>query len=108
MINGKKVAVVMPAYNAEKTLLKMLEGRCDWLDPDTYVRKDNGRVVAAGIGETDYTIGNGGTLMMPACACRNGQDLYLALSGEEPAVWINGQSIPLPLNGYLTSVTVFD
>ena len=94
---------------SEKGLLRTLEGRCDWLggpgtDDLAYIRKEDGRVVAAGIGSTGYSIDNGGTLMMPQCAFQTGPYLYLALTG--PVLWVNGQSIPLPLNGFPTSVTL--
>ncbi len=97
---------------SEKSLLRTLEGRCDWLGgPGTedlaYIRKEDGRVVAAGIGSTDYSLDNGGTLMMPQCAFQTGPDLYLALTGPyNPVLWHNGASIPLPLNGFPTSVTL--
>ena len=94
---------------SEKSLLRTLEGRCDWLggpgaEDLAYIRKEDGRVVAAGIGSTDYSLDNGGTLMMPACAFQTGPDLYLALTG--PVLWHNGASTPLPLNGFPTSVTL--
>ena len=100
---------------SEKSLLRTLEGRCDWL-PDAagtdilaYVRKEDGRVAAAGVGHTEYTIEKSGTLMMPQCACLSGDRLYLALAGpSNPILWVNGQSIPLPLNGFPTSVTMID
>ena len=97
---------------SEKSLLRTLEGRCDWLggpgtDDLAYIRKEDGRVVAAGIGSTDYSLDNGGTLMMPACAFQTGDRLYLALTGPyNPVLWVNGASTPLPLNGFLTSVTL--
>ena len=98
---------------SEKSMLKTLEGRCDWLPDATgtemlaYVRKEDGRVTTAGVGQTLYTIENGGTLMMPQCACLTGDRLYLALTGpSHPILWVNGQSIPLPLNGFPTSVTL--
>ncbi len=98
---------------SEKQLLKMKEDHCDWLAiaPDgsgaAYVCRKDGRVTAAGVGHTEYMIENGGTLMMPQCACLDGDRLYLALTGPyNPILWINGHSIPLPLNGFPTSVTL--
>ena len=72
---------------SEKSLLRTLEGRCDWLggpgaEDLAYIRKEDGRVVAAGIGSTDYSLDNGGTLMMPQCAFQTGPNLYLALTGS--------------------------
>ncbi len=110
---------------SEKSLLRTLEGRCDWLggpgaEDLAYIRKEDGRVVAAGIGSTDYSLDKGGTLMMPQCAFQTGPDLYLALTGPlrfpveagndgtaaGPVLWHNGASTPLPLNGFPTSVTL--
>ena len=124
---------------SEKGLLRTLEGRCDWLggpgaEDLAYIRKEDGRVVAAGISSTDYSLDNGGTLMMPQCAFQTGPDLYLALTGSGnippdvmagltghlrfpvgagndgtavgPVLWHNGKSIPLPLNGFPTSVAL--
>ena len=148
---------------SEKSLLRTLEGRCDWIFETSgtngadsandlaFVRKEDGRVAAAGVGHMQYTIENGGTLMMPQCAYLTGDRLYLALTGSGnvqsgvmagltghlgfpveagndgekvgggndgekvgggndgatyPILWINGQSIPLPLNGFPTSVTL--
>ena len=98
---------------SENSLVKLIDGRCDWLDPETFLRKENGRITGAGIDEKYYSLSGSGTLMMPSCAYRNGHDLYLALTGSGnvgavsyPALWINGQSIPLPLNGFLSSVVL--
>ncbi len=98
---------------SEKQLLKMKEDHCDWLAiaPDgsgaAYVCRKDSRVTAASVGQTEYMIENGGTLMMPQCACLDGDRLYLALTGPyNPILWINGHSIPLPLNGFPTSVTL--
>ncbi len=94
---------------SEKRLLMTKPGHCDWWDPEFFVRKENGRVVETGIDGRSYPL-DGGTLMMPACAFRTGSDLYLALAGDSnaatPVLWHNGQSIPLTLNGFPTSVTL--
>jgi hypothetical protein len=94
---------------SEKWLVRTTFGHCDWLDPEFFVRKENGRIVETGLDDRSYPL-DGGTLMMPACALRTGPDLYLALTGptigDAPILWRNGASIPLPLNGFPTSVTL--
>ena len=64
---------------------------------------ENGRIVETGLDDRSHPL-EGGTLMMPACAFQTGPNLYLALTG--PVLWVNDQSIPLPLNGFPTSVTL--
>ena len=94
---------------SEKKLLDTRKGRCDWLDGKAYVCREDGRITAAGNGREDFTLADGGTLMMPACACLSPGGLHLALSGssaERPVLWIDGRSIPIGFNGFLSSVTV--
>jgi hypothetical protein len=90
-------------------LLHVLYGRCDWLGEEVYLRREGLQLVAAGFCGTEYALGpEVGNLMMPACAWPGEKALYLALSraGENPVLWVNGRSYPIPLNGFLTSVTL--
>lgn len=90
-------------------LLRVLYGRCDWLGEEVYLRREGLQLVAAGFCGTEYALGQeDGNLMMPACAWPGEEALYLALShvGDNPVLWVNGRSYPIPLNGFLTSVTL--
>lgn len=100
---------------SERRLLVTREGRCDWIDGTAYLCRENGRVTEAGVDGERFTLDGSGTMMMPACAFRTGKELFLALTtgggdsgADGPQLWINGISIPLILNGFLTSVTKID
>ena len=96
---------------SEKQLLTTRKGRCDWLDGSAYVCREDGRVTEAGNGRENYTLEEGGTLMMPACACVSSEGLCLGMSGTSagrPVLWMNGRSVPLGLNGFISSVTVLE
>jgi hypothetical protein len=91
-----------------KQLLATKKGRCDWLDKDTYLCRENGRITEAGLDGALFTLDGSGSLMMPACALRTETELFLALSGDGgdgPVLWVNGRRNPLKINGFLTSVT---
>ena len=89
-------------------LLDTREGRRDWLEGNAWLMRQNGRLVSAHHGGTDYPLDPDGTLMMPACACVTDDALFLALTvyGSHPVLWVNGRSIPIGLNGFLTSVSL--
>lgn len=88
-------------------LFDVRQGQCDWLDGNAWVQRQNGRIVGVHHAGTDYTLDGDGTLMMPACACATPDALLLALTryGSTPALWVNGRTIPIALNGFLTSVS---
>lgn len=111
-------------------LLDVREGQRDWLEGGAWLQRRDGRIVAAHHGGTDYPLDGGGTLMMPACACVTPDALWLGLtvygetgspvgagddgaakaggngSGAQAVLWVNGLSMPVGINGYLTSVTL--
>ena len=92
---------------SETRLLRLLYGRCEWLEEDVYLRREGLQLTAAGFQGTEYALDpEAGSLMMPGCAWSGKEVLYLALSrsGNCPALWVNGRSYSIPLNGFLTSV----
>lgn len=113
-----------------KTLLATKNGRCDWLDEDTFLCRENGRIVAAGQSGMEYPLDESGgwKMMMPSCAYVGKDGLRLALTpvgglsgtgpdapgadespvGQDPVLWAGGRVIPLAVNGFLTSVTRID
>ena len=92
---------------SDSHLLQTAAGRIDWLGEKDYLRREGRRLLAATANGREYPFdGDTALLIMPQCAWEEDGKLFLALSRYDgsPVLWVNGQSCPLPLNGFLTSV----